>query len=585
MTQVVYLDADTDLTHNLLMSYDAASGEYNLLEANNIPGVDGFQNLGPTGATGPTGPTGPTGVTGDKGYTGPTGNRGTEGAQGPDGAQGQEGDAGNPGVDGPIGRTGNTGPRGPNGAVDSPWVVAADSVSEKTSVRYASPYNGIDDTSTYNLLVRNFTTTEKTNATFMFFINNLNDASYASLRAGYAASTHWQAVNRGRCSAALGRNGIASGNYACTIGGVNNTCSGENSAIIGGTGNNVSDADSCVVGGQTNTIDAQCGAIISADNSTIDSARSSAHVAGYNSSILSDRSCIVAGHDNTIRDSSGDAFIGGGNTNAIRSAKRSAVVAGYNSSLEAYDSAIIGGEGCKHDIPTDDNSALVGGRNNELVGSNTACIGGENNKCYGINSTIIGGYANTCIGRNSILLGESITSAGDDVVAIGQNIGSTRNNQFIYTTVGLDTEPFSVDNSFIVSSSGSKYMYSNDANTVGVRLDAASSSWVGFPSTTDLKYDIKEINNYAAYENIVRNVNVYTYRYKGCDEVHIGPMANEWNRLCAKVRSTKRDNQRHDQQYINSDEMDYVTLAAIIGLNSRIDSLRDDIAAVVAAAS
>ncbi|MFN5309859.1 MAG: hypothetical protein ACK5C0_10430 [Candidatus Kapaibacterium sp.] len=116
-----------------------------------------------------------------------------------------------------------------------------------------------------------------------------------------------------------------------------------------------------------------------------------------------DNSVISGGNANDARGEF--SVVGGGNSN--RNDGPASVIAGGNSNFIGFDAenaGILGG-----------NANRVGG--NEAGSNNSAVVGGSNNEVYGNNSTILGGRGLTLNGSGNVgFLGNNTTGANDMVV-------------------------------------------------------------------------------------------------------------------------------------------------------------------------
>ncbi|MCF7834659.1 hypothetical protein K9M48_01195 [Candidatus Gracilibacteria bacterium] len=145
----------------------------------------------------------------------------------------------------------------------------------------------------------------------------------------------------------------------------------------------------------------------------------SGHIISYSS-----YSNIAGGQQNVMNNGSSYGFIGGGYSNYIRaqtgySATHSAIVGGYNNSVFSTTSIVGGGSG---NIVNDysDYGVIVGGEDNEIVGSHGFIGGGRSNSINGNYSTIPGG-------RNAIAShNNSFVRNGDSGISIlaSQGTGS-----------------------------------------------------------------------------------------------------------------------------------------------------------------
>lgn len=296
---------------------------------------------GPTGPTGPTGSPPATSPTGPPGSPGVTGPQGPQGPQGPDGTAGPIGIPGIAGIKGPIGPTGFP---GKNAVSSSPWIVDGTDFIQNTMYSEATVAFGSNNLLFGGKVLDSSETPFK--STRMFFIADSKTNGIGAFRAGTAAGTQWDILNRGNNSAAFGKNNVAFMDNTFIGGGEANTASGLNSSIGGGLENYITiDGDNSFIGaGISNTVSATdsaigCGLVneITSSNSFIGS--------GQQNTCSGTNSFIGAGLNNTIDSTSGDtnSFIGAGDHNFINGFN-SAIIAGQFNTINADNSSIVSGQ-------------------------------------------------------------------------------------------------------------------------------------------------------------------------------------------------------------------------------------------------
>ncbi len=180
-----------------------------------------------------------------------------------------------------------------------------------------------------------------------------------------------------------------------------------------------------------------------------------------------------------------ESFIGGGNSNTA-SADHSFIGGGDNNSTGdgADESAIVAGSGNSILGPDGDQSFIGGGQNNTISGGESAIVAGENNLITSNESFIGGGNSNTITG------GESAIVAGEGNLITGSEsfIGAGKNNQIdsdqAVIGAGQDnTITANADGSFIGAGSNN-YIYESEnagilagnSNTIGAN---ATQSAIG----------------------------------------------------------------------------------------------------------
>jgi hypothetical protein len=580
------------------------------------PGPTGPQGPpGPIGLSGPQGPVGPAGtnsvVPGQKGPTGPQGSQGiqgTAGIQGPQGVpslipgptgamgtvgnqgpvgsvgnQGPQGVAGVTGAMGAQGPTGNTGPLGPTGAVGlggntfgdsgatgtpgaSPWIVVNDTSTAQPQVVYNPAF---PTTSSYNL-VAGAQTTEGTGS-FLYFINNPSDPGVGAFRAGTVTGTQWTRANRGPNSVAGGLNNIASGPNSSVLGGTTNVASGQSSTVASGETNKALGDYSVVMGGgglKGNTasgtasfVGAGCGNVASGQNSAVCGGGTSAAPFGNAASALN--SIVVAGIFNAAQGVS--SIVGAGQSNVVAAAgTNSGIGGGLTNAVSGVASCVLGGTS---NTVSGAQSGIGGGASNTVSGMNSFIGAGLSNAVAGNNSCVPGGQSNTASGNNSFAMGMTCAASGSGSFVAGANASTTAVgvNSFVWSD-GTTIANATPDSVTIVASGGTQ-IFSNAAQTSGVKLVAGMSSWSGVCDAA-FKENAREVD-YADICARLRSIPIYAFNYIGSKHRCVGPMAGDWHAMFPSSKDAMR---------IDTMDMDGVKLATIKHLMSRRDELRRKIA-------
>lgn len=262
--------------------------------------------------------------------------------------------------------------------------------------------------------------------------DNKASGFYSLVVGGYSNSAYFGGcVGGGTDNRAAGLNSVIAG-------GEDNTTLGSHAAVLGGYGNHAYGAHSVVCGGDINYVTAVGGFIGGGDTNVVDgSSDESSIMGGSNNWIATSLRSIIAGGANCGMKKSIDCFIGGGGSNWINQG---------NVSPENQNSAIVGGRG-NQIVGGQDAwySVIGGGHTSTITGSTHSFVGGG--KSHNINTGtwgcfIGGGDANIVSSdhgvisggrRNSILLtsGQSVISGGIDNeidVSASAAIGGGSNN-------------------------------------------------------------------------------------------------------------------------------------------------------------
>ena len=138
-----------------------------------------------------------------------------------------------------------------------------------------------------------------------------------------------------------------------------------------------------------------------------------------------------------------------------------------------------------------------------------------------------------------------------------------------------DSALASANNQFTVRASGGTRLFSNSFMTTGVELFAGGSSW-NVVSDSAKKTDVAALDGEALLGRLAQ-LPVSTWRYKdeadrgGQPVRHVGPMAQDWQRLVAGPLGLNAE-----ETVINQGDLDGVSLAAAKALTARTAALQAD---------
>ncbi|MGA2244906.1 MAG: tail fiber domain-containing protein [Verrucomicrobiota bacterium] len=207
--------------------------------------------------------------------------------------------------------------------------------------------------------------------------------------------------------------------YATVSGGESNVADGTDAVVGGGNANLANGIYSTVAGGQTNSAVAA--------NAAVGGGRGNQALAPF--------STIAGGGFNQASDFS---FVGGG---YYIWAFDFSVVGGGNGNWASNYSVVGGGDS---NIATGEQSAIGGGGANQAMGTSSTVSGGDENLSTGEGATVPGGEANVAMGMDSFAAGLSATAQYDHsfVWSDGSGDGSdlffedTGPNQFLIQATG-----------------------------------------------------------------------------------------------------------------------------------------------------
>jgi hypothetical protein len=376
------------------------------------------------------------------------------------------------------------------------------------------------------------------------------------------------------------QNTIADNSYVATIAGGNNNDIGTNSqysAIGGGYDNNIAanagyatiaggywnyigtNSDySAIGGGYNNNIagDLEYATIAGGCANDIGTyAYESVIGGGYGNNIAANSSCatIAGGFRNGIGTNAYESVIGGGASNTIAAVSWTAIIAGGDGNgIGNYsDYSAIGG-GKANNIAASSWSATIAGGYLNYIGTNSdySAIGG------GSNNTIAGyaPYATIPGGREN--------AATNYAFAAGYNAKATNTGAFVWSD-STGTVTGSTNNNSVTFRASGGYRFFTGTGSSGAFLAAGGGSWTSM-SDRNAKTDFESVDAAEVLAKVTA-LPLTTWRYKSQDASvrHLGPMAQDFKAAFAVGESDTG---------ITSVDADGVALAAIQGLNEKVDS-------------
>ncbi|SPE62405.1 conserved exported hypothetical protein [Verrucomicrobia bacterium] len=373
-------------------------------------------------------------------------------------------------------------------------------------------------------------------------------------------------------------NSITLGSDNSTIGGgMENSIQNSYCAIAGGFSNVIffteADAYALIGGGFKNGIGA--GGVFGAE-STGDTI-----AGGFQNNILanSPAASISGGRNNNIQINSPGATIAGGQTNSISSHCQDAAIAGgqYNIMLDGSSNSFIGG-GFGNSTGYGAGYATVGGgQSNSISEALFATVAGGQGNYGGPNGTsssgnygaIPGGQSNSVIGNFSFAAGRQAIAQNDGSFVWADNSGFLFNP---YLTLGIGPYGGGSSNTFNVRSTGGFYIATSVGSfgqvLSGMYLGAGDSGWNTL-SDRNAKTNFVALDAQDILERLAK-MPVLGWNYKSQHDAsvrHIGPMAQDFNEAFGVGQPDKAGEKR----FINSVDEEGVALAAIQGLNQKLE--------------
>jgi len=468
---------------------------------------------------------------------------------------------------------------GHGNTIQSPDSVVGGGVNNSvaTNAQYAFVGGGLDNTNTaYGGTVGGGAYNYSKGTTYGYSTvsggQSNTSGSFATVGGGYGnvAGGFGSFIGGGGYDGSVFVGNSASGIASVIGGGINNSNIAKGGTIGGGTGNYASGASygfSTVAGGNLNTSGSFATVGGGFDN-TASGFGSFIGGGGFANNTVTgantasgQASAIVGGLLNTA--SGPGSFIGGGgfapDTETVTggntaSGEACAVVGGLLNNASGLCSFIGGGgiDGSEYDYLG--NSADGGG---DVIG------GGVFNLTENLDSTVGGGYGNTAIGNYSVVPGgEGNNAQGTCSFAGGNNATANYQGTFVWSdNTGTLTQDDGEDQ-FVVRATGGFWFYTTTSNT-GAHLDTGATSWTAL-SDRNAKKDI-EPEDCQAVLNKLAQVPISRWHYNWEAETntpHIGPMAQDFKHAFYPGR---------DDKGITTLEFDGVELAAIQGLNQKVD--------------
>jgi uncharacterized coiled-coil protein SlyX len=351
-------------------------------------------------------------------------------------------------------------------------------------------------------------------------------------------------------------NSIGAGLYGVTIGGGGrnaepNTVLAIHGTIAGGYANTIqtSAERSTIGGGQKNTNGVNAGATVIAGGAW-NYIGEDAH-----------ESVISGGTTNNIQKGGYHSTIAGGTLNTIdTNAYRSTISGGYNNFIQtnAYESVISGG--LSHEIQSGAHNSVIGGGRSNTVGTNS----------YG--SVISGGYWNIISAEAqyaTISGGRSNIAGGNYSFAAGLHANANHNQSYVWSDGSAATSS-SVDKQITMRGSGG-FRFFTGTGTAGAQLAAGATSWTTLSDRNEKK-NFAPVDGQEVLEKLSRvPVQRWNYKWEGDAEVpHLGPIAQEFKAAFFPGR---------DDKGITTLEFDGVELAAIQGLNQKVEAQKAELKA------
>ena len=273
------------------------------------------------------------------------------------------------------------------------------------------------------------------------------------------------------------------------------------------------------------------------------------------------------GPNNFLADAT--ASIGGGDGNAVYNASSySTIGGGHDNEAFGADNTIGGG---KSNWTTGNQAVVAGGTDNRATLHFASVMGGSGNHADGYASSVLGGVSNIASASASVAAGSNARADQALCVVFALWVGEKPMNCLGWSSifrVGA-AHGFSVDYSAQRDDGGGqRWVGIGDVfpnQTISTWTGAYLSDGGAWTNASDrnAKIDIAEVDTQAVLDKVA-TMPVSTWRYRSLvGELHIGPMAQDFRAAFGLGA---------DDRHIATVDADGVALAAIKGLNQKLDA-------------
>jgi hypothetical protein len=308
-----------------------------------------------------------------------------------------------------------------------------------------------------------------------------------------------------------GANNTASGDRATVGGGWQNTASGELATVCGGRGNTAS--GSAFVGGGRGNNASGGAAVIGGGLLNTASALYATVGGGLGDTASAPYATVGGGWFNTA--SGGSATVGGGYTNTASGDFATVGGGGGNTASGAF-STVGGGE---RDTASGDRATVGGGRANTASGAFSTVGGGSSNTASGDFSVVLGGFSNTANANYNLVFGRNVDPSVTEAYRVyffgdGSDVNTPNPSGFLVIN--------RLDGNYPI------HVGTDNTNGDGAYL-TTGGVWTN-GSSRSFKERFVQYRPAEVLEKILQ-LPVEGYFYKGTEEYHITPMAEDFYRL------------------------------------------------------
>ncbi len=269
---------------------------------------------------------------------------------------------------------------------------------------------------------------------------------------------------------------------------------------------------------------------------------------------------VAGGLDNAA---SGIASAIGGGIQNLAGATGSTVGGGFFHIASGGNATVGGG---RANDATGDYSVVSGGHFNNASGTESVVSGGNANVASGFRSAVVGGSGNVASGDYAIAMGRDNLAQGDYSVALGRRAKNLNQGSFQFA----DSQPFDyttsgINNFRVRATGGVRFTTGIDA-TGATTWSCETTNGNGWSCASDrnLKQNVVALDGEAVLAKLIA-LPVYQWQPKGghAPVKHYGPMAQDFHAAFGLG---------HDDRMIGFQDADGVALAAIQGLNAKLEA-------------
>ena len=270
-------------------------------------------------------------------------------------------------------------------------------------------------------------------------------------------------------------------------------------------------------------------------------------------------SSISGGEGNSIQLNALMSTIGGGYYNTVGSNAYCAVISGgWQNRNKGSQSVVVGGY---YNLVGGYYGSLGGGQYNTNLSYGGTLAGGEFNYVSGLDSALGGGYANIINGNRSCVPGGGFNVAyADYSFASGWRAKANHVGSFVWADYqDADFASTTTNQVSFRCQGGVRFTSASGAANQTVAWTPGSASW-SFSSDRNLKELFTAVNAESILEKVSK-LPLTEWNYKGYEQRHIGPMAQDFHALFPLNDNDKM---------LEDADLHGVALAAIQGLNQKL---------------